>query len=191
MPPAPAALVSAMDIATFQAWVAAGLPAGSCSNNDGGTPDAGPDPFDVPPTCTSMTKWTKKNVGSSQMHPGGACITCHSTSIEAPLLAVAGTVYATAHEPDDCNAATAMGPAVNTAKIVITDKNGAVVTIPINSVGNFYKKASVLSLALPFTAKVTYDGRERVMMTPQMSGDCNSCHTQEGTKNAPGRILLP
>jgi hypothetical protein len=43
----------------------------------------------------------------------------------------------------------------------------------------------------PFHAKVTYMGRERAMATAQTSGDCNSCHTQNGTMSAPGRILLP
>jgi predicted CXXCH cytochrome family protein len=29
------------------------------------------------------------------------------------------------------------------------------------------------------------------MMTPQETGDCNSCHTEQGRNGAPGRILLP
>ena len=29
------------------------------------------------------------------------------------------------------------------------------------------------------------------MATAQMSGDCNRCHTQAGTQDAPGRVLLP
>jgi predicted CXXCH cytochrome family protein len=29
------------------------------------------------------------------------------------------------------------------------------------------------------------------MTTAVPSGDCNSCHTQTGTNNAPGRIALP
>jgi len=29
------------------------------------------------------------------------------------------------------------------------------------------------------------------MLTPLMTGDCNSCHTETGTNNAPGRIMLP
>jgi hypothetical protein len=38
---------------------------------------------------------------------------------------------------------------------------------------------------------VTYMGRERAMVTMQTSGDCNSCHTQNGANAAPGRIVLP
>jgi len=44
---------------------------------------------------------------------------------------------------------------------------------------------------MPFKAKVTYMGRERAMNAAQTSGDCNACHTQNGTNSAPGRILLP
>jgi mono/diheme cytochrome c family protein len=44
---------------------------------------------------------------------------------------------------------------------------------------------------MPFTAKVTYKGRERAMAAVQTSGDCSSCHTQTGTNGAPGRITLP
>ena len=44
---------------------------------------------------------------------------------------------------------------------------------------------------MPFTAKVTYQGRERAMTAPQTSGDCNGCHTQAGANGAPGRITLP
>ena len=43
----------------------------------------------------------------------------------------------------------------------------------------------------PYTAKVLYNGNERVMHAEQTSGDCNACHTQYGTQDAPGRILLP
>jgi hypothetical protein len=30
-----------------------------------------------------------------------------------------------------------------------------------------------------------------VMVATTASGDCNSCHTQNGTSAAPGRITLP
>jgi hypothetical protein len=32
---------------------------------------------------------------------------------------------------------------------------------------------------------------ERVMMHAEMNGDCNSCHTEAGTEDAPGRIMRP
>jgi hypothetical protein len=46
-------------------------------------------------------------------------------------------------------------------------------------------------VATPFRAKVVYQGRERVMNTAQTNGNCNSCHTQNGTGSAPGRIVIP
>ncbi|MEO8906118.1 MAG: hypothetical protein ABI488_26415 [Polyangiaceae bacterium] len=40
-------------------------------------------------------------------------------------------------------------------------------------------------------AKVTYQRRERLMLTPQSTGDCNSCHSQNGSMIAPVRITVP
>jgi hypothetical protein len=39
--------------------------------------------------------------------------------------------------------------------------------------------------------KVTYKGKESKMMMQAPSGDCNSCHTQNGEQGAAGRIVLP
>ena len=184
MPPAPAAGPSAANLAAFEAWVVADTPMGSC-----GDVDAGPNPFDAPAQCTSMTM-SMVDEGAA-MNPGMACIKCHNSDDEAPHLTLGGTAYATAHEPDDCNAKVKSGPAISTAIVEITDKNGVVLSLEVNSVGNFYRKVSQGAVALPYTAKIKYDGRERVMATAQMSGDCNSCHTQAGTQDAPGRVLLP
>ena len=70
----------------------------------------------------------------------------------------------------------------------ITGADGKMVTLTPNSAGNFYSQTTV---ATPFQAKVVYMGRERVMIAKQTSGDCNSCHTQNGTNSAPGRIAMP
>ena len=59
----------------------------------------------------------------------------------------------------------------------------------VNDWGNFHIDNG--SLALPYTARVIYQGRTREMTTPQTHGDCNACHTQSGVGAAPGRILLP
>jgi hypothetical protein len=72
--------------------------------------------------------------------------------------------------------------------VVITGFDGQTLTLTPNAAGNFSFEGSV---ALPFQAKVVYMGRERMMGTPQSSGDCNGCHTQSGTNGSPGRILLP
>lgn len=190
MPPAPATPATAAEIAAMQGWVAAGYPSAGCATPppaDAGAPTVTPppDPFSTPPRCTSNVTWTGGDEGSPNMNPGLACISCHASSgDEAPLFAIAGTVYPTAHEPDRCYGANGN----NGARVVITGANGQVVTLTPNAAGNFTYTGTV---ARPFQAKVTFMGRERVMATPQTSGDCNGCHTQNGAMNAPGRILLP
>jgi hypothetical protein len=181
-PMPPAGGLSADEIATLQNWVTAGTPAGSCVAE---TPDAGI--IDTPLQCSSGTHWTSGDRGSASMHPGVACIACHRTSFEAPSLQVAGTVYPTVHEPDDCNGQS--GSTGAGIRVIITEANGTPHTLTPNSAGNFYLRSA---LQFPITAKVTNaNGLTREMLTPQTSGDCNSCHTQDGTMNAPGRIIAP
>jgi hypothetical protein len=163
-----------------------GTGGGAGTTGRGGTTGGGGtggDPFTVAPKCTSGTMWTQANRGSSDMNPGKACIACHST-MNGPSLTIGGTVYPSAHEPDLCNGA----PGSNGARIVITGADGATLTLTPGTSGNFNSRTKV---TLPFKAKVTYMGRERAMVATQVSGDCNSCHTQNGTNSAPGRILLP
>ncbi len=184
MPPAPAAPATAQEIATLNGWIAAGYPAGSCGGADGGA-GSGPDPFSVAPTCTSKKNWTGGNDGQATMNPGMACISCHKSSGgEAPVFAIAGTVYPTAHEPDLCYGANG----TSGAQIVVIGADGTTQTLAPNSAGNF---SSSSSIKLPYQAKVVYMGRERAMVATQTTGDCNSCHTQSGANGAPGRILLP
>lgn len=189
MPPAPATLVPAADIATFQAWVTAGTPQGSC----GGGADAGVNHLNDPPTCTSGTYWDQQSA-NSYMAPGDACIACHSQG-EGPSYSVAGTVYATGHEKQYCNAqALPNDPPITTAIVEITGADMTVIALTVDSVGNFYRRTSKTpALVKPYTVKVTYNGKERVMVTPQNDGDCNKCHTQNGAGNpkAPGRVTLP
>jgi hypothetical protein len=137
--------------------------------------------YDTPTVCTSGTTWTRGNRGSVSMHPGVACNQCHDQG-GGPRLTIAGTIYPSAHEPDDCNG---VGTGIS---VVVTDKNGKVTTIPVNSVGNFYSQAKV---ATPFTAKVVNGKSERAMIGPQTSGDCNTCHSVQGNTLAPGRIMAP
>lgn len=173
MPPAPAIAAPAADIATLQAWVGAGMPPGTC------TPQ--PDPFSVPPRCTSGVTWSGGD-GSSRMEPGVACIHCHQSSFEAPRFTIAGTVYPTGHEPNECFGAP------GGATIEVTTSNGSVVNIPVNGAGNFYTQTSI---AFPIHVAVVVGGKRRSMAGVPASGDCNSCHTQTGANMAPGRIVLP
>jgi hypothetical protein len=116
------------------------------------------------------------------MHPGVACIQCHETD-RGPRLTIAGTVYPTAHEPDDCDGVGSGGVEVD-----ITDAAGNVFRIPVNAAGNFYTSEQVTT---PFNAKVLAGGREIAMTAAQTSGDCNSCHTVQGANSAPGRLTAP
>ena len=118
------------------------------------------------------------------MDPGRACLTCHQQQ-GGPRFAVGGTVYPTAHEPDQC-----VGLAGIT--VVITDKNGTVTSLTTNSSGNFYSSSRSGTITPPFSAKVTNaQGATRAMSGTITAGDCNSCHTETGANGAPGRIMAP
>jgi len=127
------------------------------------------------PVCTS-NMMAPATFGPT-MEPGYACVACHNTFL-------AGTVYPTAHEPNDC-----VGVNVSNATVRVTDATGAVTSISINNVGNFYTNGSVLTP--PVQVEVVYNGATRAMATPLSIGDCNSCHTEQGDNGAPGRIMLP
>ncbi len=176
MPPAPAASATATEIAALQAWVDAGMPAGSC-----GAPT---NPYDTPTTCSTGAHWTRGNHESPLMRPGGACISCHQGG-EGPWFSLAGTVYASAHEPNDCTGGATAG---GSPTVEITDASGHVFSLNVNSAGNFFTQQAV---STPYTARVLYQGRARAMVTPQTSGDCNTCHTETGANGAPGRVMLP
>jgi hypothetical protein len=115
------------------------------------------------------------------MRPGADCIACHSASGEGPRFTIAGTVHAAFDEPTDC-----LG--VAGVSVSVTDTNGTVVDLVTNSAGNFYTKTA---LAMPIHARLSFEGRERVMTLAPQVGACASCHTETGANNAPGRILAP
>ncbi|MEY4513123.1 MAG: hypothetical protein RLZZ450_5245 [Pseudomonadota bacterium] len=173
--------LAATDLTLFDSWIQNGTPMGSCAS---ATSDAGAasDPFDTPVVCSSNKKWTGGNRESPLMHPGDACISCHSRG-EGPKFALAGTLYPSAHEPNDCNGTNPAG-----ASVVVTDANGTEHTLTPNAAGNFYLSSLIKT---PYTAKLTYQGRTRAMAAKQTDGDCNSCHSESGDKGAPGRLMLP
>ena len=187
MPPGSGVSMTAAQIASFTTWIQAGYPMGQCEPPDAGPMDDGgmtPTTFPDPPACSSNLTWVFGDSAGEFMNPGRACDACHMTKgPKAPILSIAGTVYPTGHEPDLCISST-----VGAASIEITDKNGQVTTLKPNLSGNFSSKVAI---ALPYTAKLTFNGQERVMLAAQSSGDCNSCHTQDGINGAPGRIRLP
>jgi mono/diheme cytochrome c family protein len=183
-PMPPNGQLAAADIATFEAWVQGGMTQGNC------------DTVVEPPgsVCTSDTHWTLGDEGSEDMHPGMACISCHKQSAEPgedppPIFLFAGTVYATVHEPDDCNGG---GAGISGSVVVVTDANGVEHSATVRASGNFLLEG-VGVLATPIHAEVrSADGTKvNKMKDPVDSGDCNSCHTENGLNDAPGRILAP
>jgi hypothetical protein len=198
MPPAPSSAATSSETAALRNWIASGYPTGTCGGGTGGSQGGvggsggsgkagagGGDPLNAPATCTSNTTW--RGSESSSMAPGQACIGCHARSGgEAPTFVIAGTLYPTGHEPDNCNGTSGSSSG---AKVVVTGSNGGSVSLTPNSAGNFYSSSS---LPGPYKAKVmNASGAERVMSSTTSTGDCNSCHTQNGANGAPGRITLP
>jgi len=190
MPPKPFPAPTASEIATFKAWVDSGMPMTTCGMDlDAGVPM---NPYDTPLMCSSGKTWTGGDEGSELMHPGGACIDCHSRGGEGPRYAIAGTVFPSAHEPLDCNGTNRAS--AGTLSVLITESNGTAHTLPVNAVGNFFFRGTI---AGPYTAQVTAGSAVRVMAHPQTSGDCNGCHSAAGASTvagadpAPGRIMAP
>lgn len=148
------------------------------------------DPFDAPARCTSNVYRDPNESEGPPMNPGFPCITCHaaanaaSSDADAPLLAFAGTLYPTAHEPNSC-----VGSAAENAEVVLTDATHTELRALANTSGNFLLKDAVLTP--PFSVKVLFQGRERAAATPHQNGDCNACHSQVGDQGAPGRVVLP
>ena len=136
-------------------------------------------------TCVSSgQRWNGGNEGSPEMNPGKACITCHTSGGEGPKYAVAGTVYSDGSDTDGCN-----GVAGVSVELIPVGP-GNPVTLTTNSAGNFFASANQM-FAGKYTARVIQNGKARVMTTPQTNGDCNSCHTLDGSGGAPGRVMTP
>jgi hypothetical protein len=136
-------------------------------------------------TCAGST-WAYGNNLGIRMNPGEACQSCHQSRRRGPLAGFMGTVYPSAHEAPLC-----MVTSVPSGlSVEILDSTGAVRrSFPISALndGNFY--GGSVGTPSPYTARVVVNGVVRsVMVTPQTSGDCNVCHTAQGTQGAPGRI---
>lgn len=140
-----------------------------------------------PPTCSSRTMWTDGDSASTLMRPGAACNACHLENGGAPVFVVAGTVYPTLHEPDDCYGA----PGSDGAVVVrVNGSDGATIDLPVSTSGNFFASSSA-GIVFPIFAEVVTDDGVLAMCGWQRDGDCNGCHTQQGANGAPGRVRLP
>ena len=147
----------------------------------------------VPAVCSSG-----RMIGTSEgsdMAPGQPCNDCHAYTnaggdgIEAPIFGFAGTVYRTAHEPDDCAGGTLDAAGADRAQVEVVSATGQRLVAPVTDGGNFMFEDT--AIAFPITARVRYRGRSRWMVEPQMTGECNSCHSADGQEGASGRIRLP
>ncbi len=111
---------------------------------------------------------------------------CHQV-MGGPNLSFAGTIYTALHEPDLCYGQAP--PPVLT--VTVTDKTGRSVSVLASDDGNFQVPVQNPALKAPFRATITNGKTMRAMVGPITSGDCNSCHTEAGKNNAPGRIMAP
>ncbi len=146
--------------------------------------------FDGPSRCASGMSFPMTSAeGDGSMDPGMACLPCHTTG-PGPRFVLGGTVFATGHVPDLCEPTNDQSNALSQAQVVVTDATGAQYPLQADGVGNFHFSEGQ-TLPFPYRAKVTYMGKERPMISAQSNGDCNACHTDAGTQNAPGRIALP
>lgn len=165
-----------------------------------GEGDGDPEPIDVGPppsgyaetppatadgvACATGQWWTRGDRGTSLMHPGGDCIDCHEQEDEGPSFTFAGTVHLAYDDETDCRGV----PDVLVELIGPDDE--VFYSNETNSAGSF-STSTTLTGHTPYTARLTYAGRTRTMTTPQTDGACNSCHSAEGSNDAPGRIVVP
>lgn len=208
MPPAGA--VSTSELALVRAWIADGAP-DDCA---GVPPPPPPPPLEpggdisdhignasvvagftdrvpsgVTGTCSTDQYWQFGDAESSRMHPGRACLACHQAEGEGPRRGFLGTVVQAVDDSNDCRG-------VGDVRVdILDDGDGSVLaTTTTNNAGNFIIESSTLCTQTscpPYRVRLTLDGRTRDMLTPQTSGDCNTCHSAAGTDGAPGRIVAP
>jgi len=120
------------------------------------------------------------------MRPGNPCISCHADSgdEDAPSLSWGGTVFGGQYDENECRGI----PGVQVE--ILDEANEVLFTTTTNQAGNFLVHESQQAFER-FRIRLTLDGRTREMASHQGIGDCNSCHTAEGTGGAPGRIVAP
>jgi hypothetical protein len=204
MPPAGA--VPPELLGAVAAWITAGAPACAGVADPGPAEPILPVPggaitFGAPPsgyqtsapawaehgTCTPQQWWKYQgDTESANMHPGVACIDCHTRTDDGPVFSYAGTIFANVADTDDCRGVTGVA-------VEILDAAGQVLGRAVtNAAGNFSWRASLLPFRADYRARLTFQGRTREMKLPQPSnGDCNTCHDSTGSEGAPGRMVAP
>lgn len=199
-PMPPGVHLDASVISVISEWVAAGMPEGNCETMTVDDPLLNADPI-----CTSMDMWPEgadevQGKAESEMFPGMPCIDCHTNPSKYGFddngrdFEIAGTVFPTGHEPDRC--AGADGRSLTDLIVHIEDANGKTWDLRPDASGNFSIASRNDQVAFPYSAKVISKDGERVMSAKVDNGDCNVCHTQDGSSGpnpmdpvAPGRIV--
>jgi hypothetical protein len=173
---------TAREIDAFALWIDAGFPrTGTCTDFDAGVVDAG-----APTTCASNNLY---NMGAEPpgelMNPGLSCPTCHlSSGLFYVGFSHAGTVMPGLHEKDRCKSPAPDGGIVE----LLEADGGAIFTFRPNASGNFFTLDAGHS---PFIARISANGATRSSVSLHTSGDCNSCHTEQGANGASGRLTWP
>ncbi len=141
------------------------------------------------PLCASGRYWTRGDTGDNFMHPGRACVQCHTESARGPIFTVAGTLFNAMHEENECFGNSGDPTTGLKTWIEVVDQTNRPFIIEPNISGNFYTTHE-FRFPLKRVRVITPSGQFLQMDDPP-SGDCNSCHTREGTAGAPGRVYAP
>lgn len=198
-PMPPEGLLSADELKVLADWVDGGLVGGACD------PMTVPDPIlNADPVCTSGDTWPAgqdfvPGKSREEMFPGMPCNDCHQSPAKydmfehGPVFEVAGTIFPSGHEPDNCAGLDGIGGDVI---VHVEDATGRQWNLRPNEAGNFYIFNEPFTP--PYSAWVTSGNATRAMSLKPESGDCNLCHTAEGSSGpdpdgpvAPGRIVVP
>ena len=181
MPPS-GARPSAREIDAFESWMDAGYPqTGTCTDFDAGVVDAG-----AMTTCASGNFYNMAaELPGELMNPGLSCPTCHIAGANFYVaFAYAGTVMPGLHEADRCKSPAPDGGLVE----ILEMDGGAGLSFSPKSSGNFKRLDAGPS---PFIARITLNGISKSSASTHTSGDCNTCHTEQGANGASGRLTWP
>ncbi len=161
--------------------------------------DAGPwaPPPGTNPACVSGERWEFGNRRSILMNPGQACLACHRR-MSGPPHTAAGTVFHLRHEEDGCYGYTGTipGGGEGAARVELVDAEGQSLRLTVNLAGNFLTRTA-LRFPLRSARVVGPTGRVSAMRGEVPHGDCNACHTRDGSTTvpgaeaAPGRVTVP
>jgi hypothetical protein len=135
--------------------------------------------------CKSGTRWTGGDTASEEMNPGQPCLDCHARN-DGPRFAAGGTVFADLKQANNCFG-------LPEVEVHVVDATGKTLTTKANAAGNFYFEDAI---AMPYSASIVFNGTTLPMGAKPTTGDCNACHTKNGTKlgdfaQPSGRIYFP